>query len=364
MYTNLFTLITSLTDMISAAIGDTFSVYEIEDFFMKGHVTKEDYEKALQAHQVYIDSIRSEQRDEAAVALGHHCNYYEPLQPLTDDDELFEQPPPNADCPVCRIPLPLFSEKNSLARRYQSCCGQFICGGCMWEVESPRMATGAPVPCPSCKTLVTEDQKSVVQGLMKRADVNDVNAMTLLGSRYAQGSVVPQNVHKAIELWEQAAEFGGIWALHTLGKIFEPESTNDFDDTDIVKDRKKSFRYYAEAAKGGHDLSRYNLGVVENNHGRKRLAMKHFLIATSSGNADALTQVKRGHTDGRVTKEEFDHALRAHKESQDSMNSVQRMKPKEMERRMMEMMKVMSGGRGPGTYEEVLSEARKMGINH
>ena len=92
--------------------------------------------------------------------------------------------------------------------------------------------------------------------------------------------------------------------------------------------------------------------------------MKHFLIATSSGNADALTQVKRGHTDGRVTKEEFDHALRAHKESQDSMNSVQLMKPKEMERKMMEMMKVMSGGRAPGTVEELLSEARKMGINH
>ena len=171
--------------MIAAAFGDNYSVYQIQDFVNKGYVPNNHYENALKVHHEYIESIRSDQRDEAVASIGPEFSYYEPLQLSIDDDqELFKQPPPNEDCPVCCIPLPLFSEAGSLARRYQSCCGQIICGGCMYEVEFPRIGRSepVPVPCPSCKTLVSaEDEKAVLQGLMKRSDMKDVNAMTLLG---------------------------------------------------------------------------------------------------------------------------------------------------------------------------------------
>ena len=168
--------------MVAAAFGDSYSVYQIQEFVKKGYVASDHYENALKVHQEYIESIRSDQRDEAVAAIGPEYSYYEPLQLSIDDNELFKQPPPNEDCPVCCIPLPLYSDNASgLARRYQSCCGQIICVGCIYEVEHPRVRSGDDVPCPSCKTLVSEDGKAVVQGLMKRSDMKDVNAMTLLG---------------------------------------------------------------------------------------------------------------------------------------------------------------------------------------
>lgn len=341
-------------------MGDNESVYEIEDFVNKGYVTKDNYEKAYELHQSYIESILSDQREEAAgfkldeLTNGWSFGYYEPLQSLNGgDDELFKQPPPNADCPVCSIPLPLFSD-SPLARRYQSCCGQTICGGCMFVVSSPRMASGAPVPCPSCNTLNSEDEKETVKGLMKRAYEKDVNAMALLGSRYAEGSIVPKSRDKAIEIWEEAAELGGIWASYTLGNIYKPP--NDVGD---AKDWKKACRYYAKAAKGGHDVARYNLGVLENNHGSKIKAMKHMLIGAASGNDDSLTLVKQGVVDGRVSNEAFADTLRAYNESKKLMNNAQRDKPKEMENRMMNMMNLMTGGQ-VGTVGELLKEGRKI----
>ena len=349
--------------MIASSFGDNNSVYQIEEFVNKGYVTKDNYDKAFELHQKYIESIRSDQREEAAGFKPHESmngwsfGYYEPLQSLNGGgDELFKQPPPNADCPVCSIPLPLFSE-NALARRYQSCCGQTICGGCMFVVEHPRMASRSPVPCPSCKTLRSENEKDIVKGLMRRADdEKDVVAMTFLGTKFAEGSVVPQNLHKAIEIWEEAAGLGGILACNTLGNIYKPGSPYDVEN----KDWKKACRYYEKAAKGNHDVARYNLGVLENNHGSKVKAMKHFLIGAASGNDDSLTLVKQGVADGRVTKEEFADTLRAFNESKKLMNNSQRDKPKEMENRMMNMMKLMSGGRGPSTVGEVLEEGRKI----
>ena len=170
--------------MIAAAFGLNYSVYQIQDFVKKGYVANNHYENALKVHQEYIESIRSEQRDEAVAAMPSEFSYYKPLQlPIDDDHELFKQPPPTEDCPICCIPLPLYSDsnKNVLARRYQPCCGKIICGGCMYEVSHPRVGSGEDVPCPSCKTLSSQDEKADLPGLMKRSDMKDVNAMTLMG---------------------------------------------------------------------------------------------------------------------------------------------------------------------------------------
>ena len=89
-------------------------------------------------------------------------------------------------------------------------------------------------------------------------------------------------MHKAIEIWEEAAELGGIRACYTLGEIYARICKG------CVKDWKKAFQYHAKAAKGGHDLARYALGVLGNYH--KIKAMKHMLIGTASGN----DEVKQG----------------------------------------------------------------------
>ena len=52
--------------MIAAGGGNNNSVKGIQQLYTDGHATKEDYTKALQAYQEYLEDVRSEQRDQAA----------------------------------------------------------------------------------------------------------------------------------------------------------------------------------------------------------------------------------------------------------------------------------------------------------
>ena len=52
--------------MIAVRGGDTDSVKEIQEMYMDGHATKDHYANALQAHQAYLNEIKSDQRDKAA----------------------------------------------------------------------------------------------------------------------------------------------------------------------------------------------------------------------------------------------------------------------------------------------------------
>ena len=62
--------------MIAAGYGDNDSLKEIQELFKNGHATRDDYAKALQAYQKYIDRIKSPQRDEAALFDSDFYRYY------------------------------------------------------------------------------------------------------------------------------------------------------------------------------------------------------------------------------------------------------------------------------------------------
>ena len=48
--------------------GSKESLEKIQQLYIDGHVTKEDYTKALQVYQEYLGEIKSDQRDKAAAA--------------------------------------------------------------------------------------------------------------------------------------------------------------------------------------------------------------------------------------------------------------------------------------------------------
>jgi len=52
--------------MIAVEFGSKDSLEHIKQFFMNGHATKDDYEKALRVYQAYLDDSKSAGRDEAA----------------------------------------------------------------------------------------------------------------------------------------------------------------------------------------------------------------------------------------------------------------------------------------------------------
>ena len=54
--------------MISAGAGDDDSLEAIRKCFMKGHVTKDDFEKSLRSHKDANDEMRSEQREAVSAA--------------------------------------------------------------------------------------------------------------------------------------------------------------------------------------------------------------------------------------------------------------------------------------------------------
>ena len=62
--------------MIAIATGHYQSLGMIRNLYTSGHATKDDYAKALRSYQVYLDEIKSDQRDKAAAA-DEDYKYYE-----------------------------------------------------------------------------------------------------------------------------------------------------------------------------------------------------------------------------------------------------------------------------------------------
>ena len=61
--------------MIATKNGEALSLQKVKKLYSNGYATKDEYAKALRSYQVYLDEIKSEQRDEAAAADDD--KYYE-----------------------------------------------------------------------------------------------------------------------------------------------------------------------------------------------------------------------------------------------------------------------------------------------
>ena len=61
--------------MIAVRGGHTDSVKYIQQLYKNGHATKDHYANALQSHQVYLNEIKSYQREKAA-AFSNDYRYY------------------------------------------------------------------------------------------------------------------------------------------------------------------------------------------------------------------------------------------------------------------------------------------------
>ena len=158
---------------------------------------------------------------------------------------------------------------------------------------------------------------------MKRKEMNDAEAIHRIGHMYYTGMLgLPQDNHRATELFQKAAELGSIDAHHALSIAYNI-------GLGVERDILKGIHHLQLAAVGGHEGARYNLGQVnkcisdEDINGMDR-AMKHWMIAAKSGCNDSLKEVGKGYRAGYITKDEYASTLRAHQTSQDEMKSEQR----------------------------------------
>lgn len=226
------------------------------------------------------------------------------------DDDLFKEPPPRDECPICFLAQP--SDEGETA--YFSCCGKVICRGC---VHAAHKADDRNL-CPFCRTPASTSQKEYIKGLKKRMDGGDANAMYNLGCYYYHGTYgLRRNHNKAMKLYLRAGELGYTDAYNGLGNSY-------YNGRGVERDAEKAKHYWELAAIGGDIIARHNLGVWEENAGNTSRAMKHWMISTAAGWDDSLKEIREVFLNGNATKDDFEKALRAHQASKDEMKSEQR----------------------------------------
>jgi TPR repeat protein len=253
------------------------------------------------------------------------------------DEALFKDPPAKEDCPICFLPMPLnfihcislppatilsvpiydyamANEElaNPETRDYYECCGKSICNGCSESLAlSGNMHT-----CPFCKAVrMGKTNEAIVEGLMKRIEVNDADAMFELAGHYKFGSLgLQQDQERVIELMTKAAELGHSHAHFFLGNTIHDEGG----------DLKKAKFHYETAVIAGHEGARHNLGLDEYNSGKKERARRHWKIAASAGEYHSMERLRKSYENGIVSRDEIDPILTAYNNSCAEMRSEAR----------------------------------------
>ena len=242
------------------------------------------------------------------------------------DDELFQDPPPKEECPICMLPMPysfhLSSSKGSYGS-YQPCCGKMICSGCMIasivEIKKGNMKDG----CAFCRSPIRRTSEEFMYKCEERMESNDAEAFKALGDfkvggrSHNKSSFLPRDMKRALELWHRAAELGSCKAHYVLAAKY-------YKGQDVEKDMEKSMYHTEQAAMGGHEIARHTLGAMELNNGNYYKSMKHFMIAAKSGCDKSLNLVGDGYRKGGVTKDDYACTLRTYQQIVNDMKSEQR----------------------------------------
>ena len=226
------------------------------------------------------------------------------------DEDIFKQPPPRQECPICMLPLPLDEKEMT----YFACCGKSLCNGC---VHAHTTADNRNL-CPFCRTPASTSDEELIERIKKRVEVDDAGALTELGSYYYNGRMgLRQNHKKAMKLCLRAGELGNSKAHCNIGYAYRYGEG-------VKRDEAKAKYYYELAAIGGIAVPRYNLGNLENRAGNMDRAVKHWMISAAAGHDKSLMGIRECFQNGHATKDDFEKALRAHKNAKDEMWSHQR----------------------------------------
>eukprot|EP00979_Chaetoceros_neogracilis_P004017 scaffold695_cov279-Chaetoceros_neogracile.AAC.43 len=229
------------------------------------------------------------------------------------DEKLFKQPPPNEDCPICYLRLPIVLVQSM----YQSCCGKMLCRGCV-HAHAVAAADTEKEKCVFCRSEATSSEEEHIERMKKRAEANDAQAMSNLGSYYRFGMIGLRQDHaKALDFYHKSAELGNNIAHFALYVCYQTE--------DIVeKDTRKATHHGQLGAIAGNVHARYNLGCDEHIAGNVDRAYKHWMISANDGCDLSMKAVQEGYKNGFVTKDDYAKTTRAYGNSIDEMKSDDR----------------------------------------
>ena len=231
------------------------------------------------------------------------------------DGELFKQPPPREDCPICLLRLPSLGSGSV----YMACCGKIICCGCGLAPVYDNLGNKIIEKlCPFCRTPSHVSDEEYNERLQKRVEVGDAMAIFISGCKYCDGDDgFPQDYDKAFELFVRAGELGHAKAYCDVGCAYD-------SGEGVERDEKKANNYYKLAAIGGNEVARYNLGLNEEKAGNMNRALKHYMIAAEGGDDISLKRIQKLYKNGHATKDDYATALRAYQAYLAEIKSTQR----------------------------------------
>ena len=168
---------------------------------------------------------------------------------------------------ICFIQLPVMST----GIVHMPCCGKVICIGCAFVITRTAYEQNGVeghdndvyqqlggLVCAFCREPTLSTQKNFLgeNNIEKRADADDVHAISRLGSLYLHGANgYPRNADKALELWHRAGELGHASSYYNIGCYY-------FDGQDVDgRDVKKGEHYFELAAIKGCEDARIDLLV-------------------------------------------------------------------------------------------------------
>ena len=216
-----------------------------------------------------------------------------------DDDELFQPIPPEDDCPICTLPLPI----DECASIYMACCGNSICGGCFQENVRATRERGLDPCCAFCREPGPSSDEECVILLKKRMEMNDIFAINMASQWYRFGKHgLPEDPQMAFDLCLRAAKMGNSAAGSRAAMHYK-------DGKIVPTDMAKAADYLQKAVKKGNIIARHIIGADKWNKCNYRLGSRHWLLAAAAGCTDSLKQIATCYKLKLVTKKEYSVAL-------------------------------------------------------
>jgi len=241
--------------------------------------------------------------------------YLENADRKFSDEELFKQPPPKEDCPICFVLLPTLYT----GWRYKPCCGKVICSGCIYAPLYDNQGNKVDnKKCPFCRVPTPYTNEEAMEREKKREEKDDPLAIGKQGMYYEQGrNGFPKDYTKALELYHRAANLGYANAYSSIGYAYS-------NGQGVKVNKKRASHYFELSAMMGNETARHNLGSMEARTGNTDRALKHYMIAASAGDNDSLIQIQDLYSNGHATKDDYMKALQTYQTYLSEIKSSQR----------------------------------------
>jgi TPR repeat protein len=141
----------------------------------------------------------------------------------------------------------------------------------------------------------------LIQRITKRVENDDVVAIHQLACMHSLGQHgLQRDMKKALDLYLKAGKLGYCYSYSAIADLY-------IQGNGVPKERKKAIFYYEQAALGGHEVARHNLGLYEmigaiSGKPNMERAVKHWMISASSGLDESVTKIRESYQKGHATK--------------------------------------------------------------